>query len=314
MVPEPPVQLEARRASVNGALAQSTAWRMDRFLTRWVAEEVYVKAIPAIESVRDEVEKWLAVPGGGTLTQRAGLTPPEYWLPGVHLTPGGWDGHDLMGTAIAALVYPYVLIPGGVGAVRTGDQLMDQRAQSAAAARDRDHRRITEFGAGSGRFTLALQAAYPEAAVTAVELSETSLRHAKASARDAGWEINWLQADAADTGLPDGSADLVAAYTMLHEVPARDQERIIGEAYRLLCDGGEILISEIAPYEIQGAFRAVVLDWEAENRGEPQWREAMSVDVPALLAKYGFTGIEAFGLGAANYPWIVRARKQEVHA
>jgi ubiquinone/menaquinone biosynthesis C-methylase UbiE len=309
-VPLPPLELNERKASVNACLADVACWQFDRLLTRWVAEEVYVQALPAIESVRPHVEAWLHVAEpSGSLTLDSALQAPAYWEHGFHLTPGGWDGHDLMGPAIAELVFNYVLTVGGVGAVRTGEKLNDQRTQVAREALAHAPQRIVEFGAGSGRFTFALREVFPDAQITALELSVSSLRHGFAWAAQKGANIDWRQANVEHSGLAEGSADLVAFYTLMHEVPASNNLAILAEAFRVLAPGGWVLIGEIAPYEQQSAFRSVVLDWETENRGEPYWREAMAMDIPAALAELGFDEIKAYGLGAGLYPWVTMARK-----
>jgi phospholipid N-methyltransferase len=309
-VPEPPLELEARKASVAAVLGASPYWLFDRFITRWVAEEVYAQALPAIESVRPAVEQWLAVQDpSGSLDLEGPVDVPAYWQAGFHLTPGGWDGHELMGPVIAELVFNYVLTVGGVGAVRTGEKLDDQRLQVAREALDVAPHHIVELGAGTGRFTFALRAVFPTARITAVELSVSSLRHAYALASKARADIDWLRANAECTGLPEASAQLVALYTLLHEVPQANTRLILAETFRLLAPGGTLLIGEIAPYSQQTAFRAVVLDWETEHRGEPYWREAMALDVPQALSDAGFVDIRSHGVGVGVYPWVTRARK-----
>jgi SAM-dependent methyltransferase len=309
-VPLPPVELSERKASVHECLGNVACWQFDRLLTRWVAEEVYVRALPAIESVRPAVEAWLQVTEpSGSLMLDPSLRPPAYWEHGFHLTPGGWDGHDLMGPAISELVFNYVLTVGGVGAVQTGEKLNDQRTQVALEAVAHAPQRIVEFGAGSGRFTFALRQAFPNARITALELSVSSLRHGFAWAAEKGADIDWRQANVEHSGLDSASADLVAFYTLMHEVPAVNNLAILTEAFRILAPGGWVLIGEIAPYEKQSAFRSVVLDWETENRGEPYWREAMAMDIPGALADLGFEEIRAYGLSAGLYPWVTMARK-----
>ncbi|CAM3225003.1 class I SAM-dependent methyltransferase [Nocardioides dubius] len=309
-VPEPPAELDDRRESVYSVLDGNASWEFDRFFTRWVAEEIYVRALPAIEQIREQVEKWLVVEQpSGTLNLAEDLTPPAYWEGGFHLAPGGWDGHDLMGPAISELVFAYVLTPGGVGAVKAGEDLNDQRSQVAGETRRTDYRHVVELGASSGRFTFALRRRLPESRISAVELSSSALRHAHALSSECGASIDWVQAPAEQTGLEPGSADLVASYTLMHEVPAEVNREIVAEMFRLLEPGGDLLISEIAPYEHQSAFRAVVLDWETENRGEPYWREVMAMDLPAVLAEAGFTDIESYGVGGGVYPWVTRATK-----
>jgi SAM-dependent methyltransferase len=309
-VPEPPLTLEERRTSVYAELDNSAAWRMDRLVTRWVAEEIYVRALPAVEEIRPAVEQWLEVTEPvSTLEMHPEVAPPAYWESGFHLTPGGWDGHDLMGAAIHELVYVYVLTPGGVGAVKTGENLNDQRTLTAREARRDDYRNILELGSGTGRYTLAVQRTYPDATVTGVELSRTSLTYAHAHASQEGHPIRWVQAAAEATGLDSDSFDLVTAYTLMHEVPTEQNVEIIAEAFRVLAPGGDLLIGEVAPYAEQTAFRAVVLDWETENRGEPHWRAALLMDLPAMLTQAGFVEIECYGIGGGVFPWITRARK-----
>ncbi|GAA3737588.1 class I SAM-dependent methyltransferase [Salinactinospora qingdaonensis] len=311
-VPDPPTTLRERRDSVAEALANSSAWRFDRLLTRYVAEEIYVRAIPAAEEVRPAIEEWLEVDEApGSLTLAPDLTPPDYWHNGFHLTPGGWDGHDLMGVIMQDFGYQYVLAPGGVGAVRTGENLNDQRTLLAMEAPRRDYRRVLEPGVGTGRFALAVSKVFPDAEFVGVDLSAHSLRYAHATAAERG--LNWelIQAPAEQTGLPDASVDLVAAYILFHETPPHATEAILREMFRVLEPGGDIVIGDVAPYEHQEAFRAVVLDWETENRGEPYWRSALQLDVPGLLKRIGFVDVEAYGVGPGNYPWANRARKPE---
>jgi 2-polyprenyl-3-methyl-5-hydroxy-6-metoxy-1,4-benzoquinol methylase len=309
-VPLPPLDLDARKASVYECLGDVACWQFDRLLTRWVAEEVYVRALPAIESVRPEVEAWLQVSEpSGSLTLDPDLKPPAYWEHDFHLTPGGWDGHDLMGPAISELVFNYVLTVGGVGAVRTGEKLNDQRTEVAREMLPYAPKRIVEFGASSGRFTFALRQTFPDARITALELSVSALRHGFAWSAEKGANIDWRQADVEHSGLEPASADLVAFYTLMHEVPAANNLGILAEAFRVLAPGGRVMIGEIAPYEKQSAFRSVVLDWETENRGEPYWRDAMAMDIPGALADLGFQDIKAYGLGSGLYPWVTMARK-----
>lgn len=310
-VPTPPTGLDERRASVTQVLADSPAWAFDRFLTRWVAEEVYVRALPAVESIRPTVEAWLASPSPDRqLVEDPEVVPPAYWENEFHLTPGGWNGHDLMGPAITELVFHYVLVPGGVGAVRTGQARKDHRATVARAVHRESYRHIVEFGASSGRYTFALATAYPGSAVTAVDLAVSSLRHGIATARARGIDgIEWRHADIEHTGLPDGTADLVTMFSLFHEVPDTGAEAILAEAFRLLEPGGEFLLGEVAPYDRHSAFDSVVLDWETENRGEPYWREALARDLVGMLERAGFADVTSYGADGGVFPWITHAVK-----
>ncbi|MEU5990002.1 class I SAM-dependent methyltransferase [Spirillospora sp. NPDC047418] len=313
LVPDPPAALPDRRRSVAEALGGYGPWLFDRLLTRYVAEEIYVRAIPGAERARAEIEEWLDVPADapGSLTLDPDLVPPSYHGDGFHLTYRGWDGHDLMGVVIHDLGYRHVLMPGGVGAVRAGENLMDQRTQVVSEAPRRDYRRVLEPGCGNGRFATAVSTVLPDARYTGIELSRTQLEYARARSVHEGraWEL--IQAAAEDTGLPDASVDLVAIYTLFHETPPKATEAILAEMFRVLEPGGDLVIGEIAPYERNDAFRSVVLDWETDNRGEPFMRSYLQLDLPGLVERAGFTGVEAYGIGKGDYPWIVRARKEE---
>ena len=311
LVPEPPQDIADQRRSVDEAVGDYGPWRFDRLLTRYVAEEIYVRAIPATEEAREEIENWLDVPedAPGSLRLDPDLVIPGYYTEGFHLTAGGWDGHDLMGVAINDLGYRYVLMPGGVGAVRAGEDLLDQRTQVVRQAPRRDYRRILELGCGTGRFTSALSREFPDAQLVAVELSASQLRYARALSARAGlaWEL--IQAPAEATGLPDGSVDLAASFTLFHELPAKATKAVVEEMFRVLEPGGDFLAADIAPFGRNDAFRAVVLDWETENRGEPFMRSYLRLDLADLLREAGFVDVEAYGLGKGDYPWVVRGRK-----
>ncbi|MBE1536565.1 class I SAM-dependent methyltransferase [Actinomadura algeriensis] len=313
LVPEPPQGLRERRRSVDEALADHGPWLFDRLFTRYVAEEIYVRSIPAAERARAGIEEWLDVPSDapGSLTLDPDLDPPAYHAEGFHLTTGGWDGHDLMGVVISDLGYRYVLMPGGVGAVRAGENLMDQRTQVIREAPRRDYRRILEPGCGNGRFAVAVSDELPDAQYVGVELSRTQLEYARARCVHEGrsWEL--IQAAAEDTRLPDASVDLVAIFTLFHETPPKATEAILAEMFRVLEPGGDLVIGDIAPVERNGAFRSAVLDWETEHRGEPFMRSYLRLDMPSLVERAGFTDVKAYGLGKGDYPWIVRAHKED---
>lgn len=308
-----PKDLWARRELFERVLGESPAWQFDRFFTRWVAEEQWVVGTDAVEEARAEFERWLEVPDDvpGKLVLDPELQAPEYWQHEFHLTPGGWDGHDLQNCMISDLVYPYVIVPAGVGGAATGENVFDQRALAAREAPRKSYRRILEPGAGTGRFCAALQREYPDAKVIGVELSATALRRGRAIARDNGWDWDLYQAPAERMPLPDAHVDLVAFYVLFHEVARDAVDPILTETFRVLEPGGDVLIADLAPYELQDAFSTVMLDWETEYRGEPHWRAAMQNDIPGALARAGFVDVTAYGVGERDYPWIIRARKPE---
>ena len=76
-------------------------YRLERFLQRYVAEEVYLRGVPAVEERRHQFESLSKAPSEstiGSLELDGDTHMPEYY-DGVewHLEPGGWDGYDLYG-------------------------------------------------------------------------------------------------------------------------------------------------------------------------------------------------------------------------
>ena len=69
------------------------------------------------------------------------------------------------------------------------------------------------------------------------------------------------------------------------------------------------MIGDVAPYDRQTPFRALILDWETENRCEPYWRGSCLRDLPEMLRQAGFIDVQDYGLGGGTYPWITRGRK-----
>ncbi len=294
-------------------LEQSRAFSFDRFYTRMAGEHQYVAALEAFEDGETEIEaEYQARAGqGGTLTLDPDVTFPGYWSgTEFHLAPGGWDGHPRMGFMIHDYIYDLLFATGGIGAVKPGESFADQRYVTAQEGRQDSYHDILELGVGTGRYALALQRAWPDAKIHGVDLGVSELEHARLIAARNGCEWDLRQAPAEATGYPDDTFDLVTMFILLHEVPQPVAKAIIAEAYRVLEPGGELIIGDVAPYRHQESlFRSVVLDWETEHRCEPFWRGALLVDRAEILASAGFTGIEEYGVGPGNYPWVTRGVK-----
>ena len=91
----PRAQLKRAREARKAAL-DCPAYQHERLYQRYVAEENFVRAIPAVEAKREE---WVEVLNrqpeyqGGSLELDDSVPVPRYYE-GVewHLEPGGWDG------------------------------------------------------------------------------------------------------------------------------------------------------------------------------------------------------------------------------
>jgi SAM-dependent methyltransferase len=151
--------------------------------------------------------------------------------------------------------------------------------------------RLLDLGTGTG--TLPRAFARRGCRVTGVDLSATMLAQAADLDREAGVAIEYVNARAEDTGLPDGAFDVVTAATAWHWF---DGARASAEVRRVLVPGGTIVIASLdwvaLPGNVVDATEALI---EQHN---PAWRlrgtQALFAAPSwlAALAQAGFEGLE----------------------
>lgn len=144
------------------------------------------------------------------------------------------DMKRLQGHWVLAKLGKRVLRPGGIELTR--------RLVTAAAPTSPD--RIVEFGPGVGRTAEMLLQPGP-ASYRGVDPNPhvaTQLRNVL----DKYPQAELIDASAAETGLPDGQADIVLGEAMLTMQPEHTKRAIIAEATRLLAPGGRYAIHELS--------------------------------------------------------------------
>jgi SAM-dependent methyltransferase len=99
---------------------------------------------------------------------------------------------------------------------------------------------LLDVGTGSGG-TIAIPAARAGAAVTAVDITPELLEHARRRAQEAGVEVRWLEADAAELPFDDQSFDHVCSTFAAMFAP--DHDRAAGELVRVCRAGGQIAMT-----------------------------------------------------------------------
>lgn len=152
-------------------------------------------------------------------------------------------------------------------------------------------RRVADIGCGGGVYAhawLDLGAA----SVVGVDSSEPLLASARAEGDRPG--LSFVLGDAAATGLPAGSVDVVFARALVHHLPAL--EPVAAEAFRLLSPGGRLVVQDRVAEDVaqppsdrhvRGWFAAVhprLLDVELARRPDP-------TAVTAALTAAGFTDL-----------------------
>jgi ubiquinone/menaquinone biosynthesis C-methylase UbiE len=102
--------------------------------------------------------------------------------------------------------------------------------------------RVLEVGCGPGFFTVpAARLVGEEGMVYALDISALALERVQGKVDGAGvGNVETLLADAAQTGLPDGSFDLAFVFGLSH--PVGDMEGILVELHRLLKPAGVLAV------------------------------------------------------------------------
>lgn len=115
---------------------------------------------------------------------------------------------------------------------------------------------VLDFGAGTGYLSLAAAACLPKGKVIALDLSADMLARLahRASGQGLTERIEVVEAEATQSGLADGVADVVISCAVLHELP--DKQKAVAEIHRLLRPGGRLLIKD---FENRGLMRLAKL-------------------------------------------------------
>ncbi len=120
-----------------------------------------------------------------------------------------------------------------------------KEAARLAAAAGLAPRRIMDFGAGRGNCIAHLQNAFPDAALTALDVSARSLTHCAARAVR---PLETVCYDGQTLPFADGSFDLIFTACVFHHIPAADHIRLLREIRRALSPQGRFVLFEHNPW------------------------------------------------------------------
>lgn len=307
--------LDKRADQIEEVLGDVPAFRTTNLLGEWHAEHHARLAAQAFA----EIEGDLALTfeelkrGGTTLQANPDLDVPKYWRYPVHRTTGGWDGHRHMGFIHGELVHRYIVgksaKPPAAGSAPT--DIYSDRKNFAEQAPRRDYKHVVEIGCSSAPYTTKLAEVFPNAKISACDISIAQLEQAQRNGNKLGYSWNLFQADGRDTGLPDASCDLFTSYIILHELPVDVIADILREGFRVLEPGGDLLFGDVAPYSALNKTAAWRTDYMAKFGGEPYWRGSSTMDMVGLMEEIGFTDVKYYGMAPNNYPWVTYGRKPD---
>ncbi len=236
--------------------------------------ESYFRDLPNVERRRhqrlhDEVrEQELAAEGY-----------PRYYLQNFHFQSDGWLSER------SAKLYDHqveVLFGGGADAMRRQALVPLNEFFRTRPSRGS---RLLDLACGTGRFLTFIKANYPRLEVTALDLSPDYL--ALAREKLAPWRgVEFLQAQAEATGLPDSSFEVITCVFLFHELPPRIRPQVAAEIARLLKPGGLFILVD----SIQKGDRPEydgLLDYFPVAFHEPYYSSYVTCDLSSLFTGAG---------------------------
>lgn len=120
-----------------------------------------------------------------------------------------------------------------------------KEAARVAAAAGLQPQRIMDFGAGRGNCIAHLQREFPDASLTALDVSARSLTHCAARALR---PLETVCYDGRTLPFEDASFDLVFTACVFHHIPAEDHIRLLAEIRRTLTPKGRFMLFEHNPW------------------------------------------------------------------
>ncbi len=283
------------------------AFRMLRLCRDWTLEAHGRVAITAFEEIREAVSPELDRLQTTPRRPRYAENPakPDYWDGfEFHKSAGGWDGHDYMGFVHGELIHRKMVNPNFAGLIYA------TRKSVAAAAPVSNPARILEIGCCSGQYTQGVAEIFPHAKISACDLSARQLEQAQRYANEHNLDWELFQAAGEATGQPDDNFDLVTSYAMFHELPITAAKSVLRECLRVTRPGGYTVIGDVKAYHAFSRMERWANDyWNQEHGGDPFWREYASTNLAELALDAGFAEASWEGLGPAQYPFVLIARK-----
>jgi ubiquinone/menaquinone biosynthesis C-methylase UbiE len=232
--------------------------------------------------------------------QNPTLTYPDYYVTSFHAYEEGNLGWEPALEVEVAAYAVHARIWQDAGA--EGDPRLRQSYHTALSQHlPTPPQAIVDLGCSVGMSTFALQAAFPEAIMTGVDLSpyflavakhRSDLRQQGKGDRLQGTTANatlptWVHAAAESTGLPSASYDLVSACLMFHELPQTAAIAILHEARRLLRPGGHLAIMDMNPKsEVYAQMPPYILTLLKST--EPYLDQYFALDIEQAILDAGF--------------------------
>lgn len=206
---------------------------------------------------------------------------PSYYLQNFHYQTDGYL------TRRSADLYDHqveVLFGGGGDAMRR--QTLVPLHHFLDGRRSADTR-LVDLACGTGRFLTFVKDNYPRLEITALDLSPAYL--AKARELLSPWSrVDFVEAPAEATGLPDCSCDVVTCIYLFHELPRGVRRHVAREIARILRPGGKLIFLDSLQLGDEPDYDGL-LEYFPVAFHEPYYADYIRQDLPALFAAAGLT-------------------------
>ena len=157
---------------------------------------------------------------------------------------------------------------------------------------------LLDAGCGQGRSFRLLQQAFAPARMIGLDADPHSLDCSRREAEQLDLEVELVASDCAAIDLPDNSVDLLFCHQTLHHLV--EQEKALGEFWRVLKPGGRLLLAESTKYYID----TWVIRWLFRHPMHVQRSAQQYLD---MLAAQGFE----FTDDDISYPYLWWSRSRD---
>lgn len=248
-----------------------------------------------------------AVKVGGSLELNPALELPKNATAiDVHLAPGGYTNENVDEDCAAGALYDNGLNVFSFGMM--GSNLDDIGQSIANYVRVKYPEfaptSILDMGCTIGHNTLAWKTVFPDADVTGIDVAAPCLRYAHARAGAQEKSIDFKQMNATQTTFEDDSFDVVFSSMFLHELPLKDIQAALKEAYRVLRPGGLMVHMELPANEDLEPYDGFYLDWDAYYNNEPYYKKFRDQDYDQLCVDAGFLKSKLTSFIAPQYTYM----------
>lgn len=203
---------------------------------------------------------------------------PEYYRRNFHFQTDGYLSQK------SAELYDHqveLLFGGAADAMRR--MLLKPMKENITAPRPK----ILEIGCGTGSFTRFTAMTFPDAKVTAMDLSYPYLKIAKKRLSKFD-RVEFIQGDGAHLPFQSESYDAVVTVFLFHELPKEERRRVLEESKRVLKKGG--FFGAIDSIQI-GDKKSLdeILERFPVDFHEPFYKSYVDTPMRDLIADLGFT-------------------------